>query len=86
MKRREFITLLGGTAAGWPRAARAQPSGKIYRIGFLGVISYAEYRRLIDGFQKGLRQLGYDEGKNIVIHYRWAEGRYDPSPSSQPSL
>jgi putative ABC transport system substrate-binding protein len=77
MKRRQFITLLGGAAAAWPLAARAQTSGKTYRIGFLGVFSYAEYRRQVDGLRTGLRQRGYEEDKNIVIHYRWAEGRYD---------
>jgi putative ABC transport system substrate-binding protein len=77
MKRREFITLLGGAAAAWPLAARAQPAGKVYRIGFLGVTSYAEYGRQVDTLRTGLRQLGYEEGKNIVILYRWAEGRYD---------
>jgi ABC-type uncharacterized transport system substrate-binding protein len=76
MRRREFITLLGGAAA-WPLAARAQTSGKVYRIGFLGVFSYAEYRRHVDALRMGLSQLGYEDGKNIVIHYRWAEGSYD---------
>jgi putative tryptophan/tyrosine transport system substrate-binding protein len=80
MKRRAFITLLGGAAAAWPLAARGQTSGKTYRIGFLGVFSYAEYRRQVDALLMGLRQLGYEEGKNIVIHYRWAEGRYDRLP------
>jgi len=79
LKRRDFITLLGG-AASWPLAARGQTSGKTYRIGFLGVFSYAEYRRQVDALLMGLRQLGYEEGKNIVIHYRWAEGRYDRLP------
>ena len=66
------------SAAAWPLAARAQLSGRTYRIGFLGVFSYtAEYRRQLDALRTGLRQLGYEEGKNIVIHYRWAEGRYD---------
>jgi ABC-type uncharacterized transport system substrate-binding protein len=77
MRRREFIVFLGGAAAAWPVAARAQPSGKVYRIGFLGLFSYVEYRRQVDGLRTGLRQLGYEEGKNILIHYRWAEGRYD---------
>jgi ABC-type uncharacterized transport system substrate-binding protein len=77
MRRREFIVFLGGAAAAWPLAARAQPSGKVYRIGFLGLFSYVEYRRQVDGLRTGLRQLGYEEGKNILIHYRWAEGRYD---------
>ena len=86
MIRREFITLLGGAAA-WPLAARAQPSGKIYQIGFLGVTSYdAEYRRRVDALRTGLRQLGYEEGKNIVIHYRWAEGRYDRLPELATEL
>jgi ABC-type uncharacterized transport system substrate-binding protein len=86
MRRRAFISLLGGAAAAWPLAARAQTSGKTYRIGFLGVFSYAEYRRQVDALLMGLRQLGYDEGKNIVIHYRWAEGRYDRLPELAAEL
>jgi ABC-type uncharacterized transport system substrate-binding protein len=86
MKRREFITLLGGAAVAWPLTARAQTSGKTYRIGFLGVFSYAEYRRQVDALLMGLRQLGYDEGKNIVIHYRWAEGKYDRLPELASEL
>src|SRR5262245_32570388 len=76
--RRELIAALGGAAASWPLAARArQAAGKTYRIGFLGVTSYAEYQRLVDALHAGLRRLGYEEGKNVVIEYRWAEGRYD---------
>jgi putative tryptophan/tyrosine transport system substrate-binding protein len=88
MRRREFIiaALVGGAAA-WPLAARAQPSGKVYRIGFLGVTSHdAEYRRRVEALTTGLRQLGYDEGRNIVIHYRWAEGRYDRLPELASDL
>src|SRR5262245_32465554 len=77
MQRRKFITLLGGVTAVWPLVARAQPRGKVYRIGFLGVTSHAEYRHHLDALRTGLRQLGYEEGRNIVIEYRWAEGRYD---------
>jgi len=84
LKRREFITLLSGAAA-WPLAAQAQPSGKMYRIGFLGVYSHSEYR-LVDALRTGLRQLGYEEGKNIVIEYRWAEGRYDRLPELAAEL
>jgi putative tryptophan/tyrosine transport system substrate-binding protein len=73
MRRREFILAFGGGAVAWPLAVQAEPSGKVYRIGFLGVFSYAEYRRQVDGLRTGLRQLGYEEGKNIVIHYRWAD-------------
>src|SRR5262245_1021800 len=77
MMRREFITLLGGAAAAWPMAAMAQQPGKIYRIGFLGPGSYEGRKRDIDALRMGLRRLGYEEGRNIVIEYRWAEGRYD---------
>jgi putative ABC transport system substrate-binding protein len=67
--------------------ARGQPSGKNYRIGFLGVTSYAEYEgRRVDALLAGLRQLGYEEGKNIVIHYRWAESRYDRLPELATEL
>jgi ABC-type uncharacterized transport system substrate-binding protein len=86
MQRREFITLLGGLAAASPFVARAQPRGKIYRIGFLGVTSRAEYGRHVDALRKGLRQLGYEEGNNIVFEYRWAEGRYDRLPELAAEL
>lgn len=86
LKRREFFALLGGVAAAWPLATLAQPSGKLPRIGFLGVFSHAEFRRRVDALQTGLRQLGYEEGKNIVIHYRWAEGRYDLLPALATEL
>jgi ABC-type uncharacterized transport system substrate-binding protein len=87
MRRREFITMLGGAAATWPLAARGQPSAKVYRIGFLGVTSHdAEYRLRVDALRTGLRQLGYEEGKNIIIHYRWAEGRYDRLPELAAEL
>jgi ABC-type uncharacterized transport system substrate-binding protein len=86
VKRREFITLVGGAVAAWPLAARAQLSGKTYRIGFLGPGSYAERKRDIDALQKGLRRLGYEEGRNIVIEYRWAEGRYDRLPELTAEL
>jgi len=78
-RRREFISLLGGLVA-WPGAARAQLSGKVYRIGFLGATSHAGHEPLVGALRTGLRKLGYEEGKNIVIHYRWAEERYDRLP------
>src|SRR5262245_54762093 len=86
MQRRKFITLLGGAATAWPLVARAQPSGKVYRIGFLGVTSHAEYGRQVDALRTGLRQLGYEEGNNIVFEYRWAEGRYDRLPELAAEL
>jgi putative ABC transport system substrate-binding protein len=85
IKRRNFIALLGGASA-WPLAAQAQPSRKTYRIGFLGVFSYEDYRRLIDALETGLRRLGYEDGKNILIHYRWAGGRYDRLPELAAEL
>ena len=86
MRRRSFIALLGGAAAAWPLAARAQQSGKVYRIGFLGVTSLAEYGDRVEAVRTGLRRLGYEEGKNIVIHYRWAEGRYERLPELAAEL
>jgi ABC-type uncharacterized transport system substrate-binding protein len=85
MRRRKFITLLG-VAAAWPLVARAQPRGKVYRIGFLGVTSRTEYQRQVDALRTGLRQLGYEEGNNIVFEYRWAEGRYDRLPELAAEL
>jgi putative tryptophan/tyrosine transport system substrate-binding protein len=85
IRRREFITLLGGAVA-WPLAARAQPSTKIYRVGLLGVTSYAEYRRQVDALLTGLRELGYEEGRNVVMHYRWGKGRNDRLPKLAAEL
>jgi putative ABC transport system substrate-binding protein len=80
MKRREFITLLGGVAA-WPLLARAQQPEKIPRIGFLGNSTADLEANLIEPFRGGLRDLGRIEGRNIVIEYRWAEGKYDRFPA-----
>jgi putative ABC transport system substrate-binding protein len=87
VNRREFITLLGGAALAWPLAASAQePAGKVNQIGFLGVTSLAESSRQVDALRTGLRRLGYEEDKNIVIHYRWAEGRFDHLPELAAEL
>ena len=77
MKRREFITLVGGAAA-WPLTARAQ--SKIPRIGFMGNSTAALEANLLDAFREGLRELGYEDGRNIIIEYRWADGKYDHFP------
>jgi ABC-type uncharacterized transport system substrate-binding protein len=75
MRRRDFITLLGGAAtATSPVAALAQEARKLYRIGFLSD-SPAVYAESIEAFRRGLRELGWIDGQNIAIEYRWAEGR-----------
>src|SRR4051794_10216966 len=71
MKRREFIRLLSGGMLAWPLAARAQPTGRVARVGFLGAASAAGYASRVEAFRSGLRVLGYVEGGNIIIEYRW---------------
>jgi putative ABC transport system substrate-binding protein len=78
--RREFITLLGGAAV-WPVAAGAQQPAKIPQIGFLGNSTAALEADLVGPFRDGLRDLGYEESRNVVIEYRWAEGNYDRFPA-----
>jgi putative ABC transport system substrate-binding protein len=77
MRRREFITLLGGAAAAWPLAARAQPAGKIYRIGFVAGDPTIPTQPAGRAFLDGLRESGFIEGKNIIIDRRFTEGRQD---------
>jgi putative ABC transport system substrate-binding protein len=80
VKRREFITLLGGAAAAWPLAAHAQqPAMPV--IGFVSGRSPGTSLPNITALRKGLAELGYVEGRNIEVQYRWAEGRYDRQPA-----
>jgi putative ABC transport system substrate-binding protein len=76
LKRREFITLLGGTVATWPLAARAQqPAMPV--VGFLSSRSPGESADVVAAFRKSVRQIGFVEGQNVVIAFRWAEGGYE---------
>jgi putative ABC transport system substrate-binding protein len=82
MRRREFITLLGGTAATWPLGARAQqPAGRVYRVGYLAGGSRQTQPHLIKAFDEGLRSLGYRVGQNVVIEYRFADGEVQRLPA-----
>jgi ABC-type uncharacterized transport system substrate-binding protein len=86
MKRREFMTLLGGAAAAWPLAARAQQPPPPPLVGFLISGSLSGYQNLLIAFRKGLAELGYEQGRNVVIEYRGADGRFDRLPALAADL
>jgi len=83
VRRRDFISsaLLGGVATAWPFAAQEQQPNKVFRIGYVGLHDAASLPERLAAFRAGMRSLGYEEGRNVVIEYRWADGHYDQLPA-----
>jgi putative ABC transport system substrate-binding protein len=87
MRRRDLITLLGGAAAIWPLAARAQqPAGRVYRIGYQSIASREQTLHLIRAFEEGLRSHGYRVGENVVIEFRFTDGQLEQLPALAADL
>src|SRR5438132_128236 len=80
------IVILAAVVFITPLASDAQPAGKVWRIGFISSLASSTANYQADGFTKGLRELGYVEGRNVIIEYRWAEGDYNRLPSLAKEL
>jgi putative tryptophan/tyrosine transport system substrate-binding protein len=81
MRRREFITLIGGAATGWPLTAIAEQIGSMPIIGYLSGRSAADSAQVVAAFRSGLAERGYTDGRNVSIQFRFADGRYDRLPA-----
>jgi ABC-type uncharacterized transport system substrate-binding protein len=84
--RRHFITLLGGAAAVWPLALRAQSRGKVWRVGMLETTAATLNRANLNAFRQALRQLGYIEGQNLIVEYRSGDGHLERFPQLAAEL
>jgi putative tryptophan/tyrosine transport system substrate-binding protein len=85
MQRREFLTVLGGAVV-WPLAAHAQPANKMPVVGFLNGASAELYSKFANEFRRGLNEMGFVEGQNVLVEYRWADGHYNRLPELAADL
>ena len=86
MRRRDFIKVIAGSAAVWPLAARAQQASRVPVVGFLNAAIADQYKKFTDEFRRGLREMGFVEGQNVLVEYRWADGQYERLPDLAADL